>query len=387
MTDEEIVLAAGKLQRYIESEDYSGYDPYDALKSPLFKLPGFSNNKYFRFAAQQVVKRSPVNLRPLLHVPKGKNPVTLGLCIQAYAGMMKRSEDRRALEEKCDILIHELEGMIPGGFHGACWGYDFDWEARHAKIPAFQPTVVATGIITNGLFSLYRQTGNPKALDLCRSACQFVLQDLLRTVDADGDFCFSYSPFDRQQVFNASMKGARLLAQVFHVDKEEKMRTAAAKAVQFVIKHQQDSGAWNYSLAASGAWVDNYHTGYVLDCLDEYMQCTGDYRYKKNLETGMSYYRRHFFEDEGIPKFYDNRTFPVDCTAAAQSLLTLCRFQEVILAKKVAGWMIKHMQDEKGYFYFRLYKNHTVKTSFMRWSNAWMFAGLSELISNNTDLK
>ena len=74
-----------KLINYIESQNYRGYDPYDALKSPLFKLPVLRSNKLIRFGSQQLVKRSPVNLRPLLGIPKGYNPVTLGLCIQGYS--------------------------------------------------------------------------------------------------------------------------------------------------------------------------------------------------------------------------------------------------------------------------------------------------------------
>ncbi|QQR94249.1 MAG: hypothetical protein IPJ93_10200 [Bacteroidota bacterium] len=40
------------------------------------------------------------------------------------------------------------------------------------------------------------------------------------------------------------------------------------------------------------------------------------------------------------------------------------------------------MQHQKGYFYFRKYKNYTEKTSFMRWSNAWMFAGLTAVLQS-----
>jgi hypothetical protein len=41
--------------------------------------------------------------------------------------------------------------------------------------------------------------------------------------------------------------------------------------------------------------------------------------------------------------------------------------------------MICEMQDPKGFFYFRKFERHLEKTSFMRWSNAWMLAGLSAL--------
>ncbi|MBL0340954.1 MAG: hypothetical protein IPP71_08505 [Bacteroidetes bacterium] len=76
-----------QLLAYIEKEQYRGYDPYDALLSPLFGLPVLNNNKLFRFGIQQLVKRSPINLRAILQIKKGINPVTLGLCIQGYTNL------------------------------------------------------------------------------------------------------------------------------------------------------------------------------------------------------------------------------------------------------------------------------------------------------------
>ena len=138
-----------KLKTYIENEGYKGYDPYDALLSPFFKLPILKSNKWIRFGTQQLVKRLPFSIRPLLFVPKGYNPVTLGLSIQAYAYLYQaESNNKEEYLKKIDYLVNELKTLIPKGFSGACWGYDFDWEARYSKIPAYQPSVVATGIIT-----------------------------------------------------------------------------------------------------------------------------------------------------------------------------------------------------------------------------------------------
>jgi hypothetical protein len=377
-----IESALKKLISYIEKENYKGYDPYDALKSPLFKLPFFRSNKLLRFGAQQLVKRFPVNLRPLLLVPKGSNPVTFGLCIQAYSNLIKIYPDQKSnYELKINFLMDELISMIPAGFHGACWGYDFDWAARYTNIPAYQPTVVATGIITNALFVYYKDTGNKKALELCISASEFVLKDLNRTTDGDGDFCFSYSPFDKQVVFNANMKGVRLLSQVYSITKDEKLKSEARKAISFVIKNQRNDGAWFYSTSAAGKWIDNYHTGYVLDCINEYITCCDDGSYQLSLEKGYTFYLQNFFHQNSIPKFYDKQLYPVDCTATAQSILTLTRFKNYKLAESVAQWMIQNMQHRNGYFYFRKYKNHTERISFMRWSNAWMMLALSELLS------
>ena len=49
-------------------------------------------------------------------------------------------------------------------------------------------------------------------------------------------------------------------------------------------------------------------------------------------------------------------------------------------SETIAQWTIKNMQDKKGFFYYRKLKTHTNKISFMRWSQAWMFLALTELI-------
>ncbi len=367
------------LKSYIEINQFRGYDPYDALQSPLFKLPILRSNKLLRFGAQQLVKRSPFNLRPMLLVPKGYNPVTLGLCIQGYSYLFLAEPERK--EEhlgKIMWLTSELKGMIPNGFSGACWGYDFDWEARHANILAYQPTVVATGIISNALFIAHEITGEPALTELIVGAASFVKNDLNRTETNDG-LCFSYSPTDHQQVFNASMKGVRLLAQAYSITKDESLIDLAEKAVRFVVSAQHENGSWGYSLAKGGAWIDNYHTGYVLDCLSAYRELTGRGDLNKCLDSGFGFYRDHFIEADGMPRFYHNRAYPIDCTAAAQTILTTLRFGDRELALKVADWMIPNMQKKNGSFAFRKYRNYTEQTSFMRWSDAWMFAALCNL--------
>ncbi|MFN8153412.1 MAG: delta-aminolevulinic acid dehydratase [Bacteroidia bacterium] len=362
----------------MEREEFKGYDPYDGLLSPLFKLPLLSAHHTLRFYAQQAVKRSRINLRPILGIKKGLNPVTLGLAVQSYTTLysaVKKEEYR----QKAEQLITQLEQFSAKGFHGTCWGYDFPWEARYATIPAYQPTVVATGIIANGLYEAAVQLSSQKAREMVVSAAEFVLHDLNRKTDTDQSFCFSYSPFDHEMVFNASMKGARLLSQAYALTGKEEFITTATNAIRWVMKNQDEQGVWIYSKRESGKWVDNYHTGYILDCLSAYIQLSGDTSFAPALNKGLNYYANNFISADGQPKFYNNERYPADCTAAGQTLLTLTRFKKYDEARAVAHWMLKNMQAADGHFYFRKYKSHTEKTDFMRWSNAWMLAGLSAL--------
>ncbi len=368
------------LQQYIEREAYRGYDPYDALTSPLFCLPLLNHNKLLRWGFQQVIKRLSINFRPLLGIAKGYNPVTLGLCLQGYTYLAEmRPEERDGT--KFDLLISELIRLQSKGYSGACWGYDFDWEARYARIPAYTPTVVATGFITNALFEYYHFADDRKAFELCESATRFVMHDLNKTVEGE-TFCYSYSPLDTQVVLNATMKGARLLAQVYSVNGDKRLIEEARKTVEFVVKKQQQSGAWAYATKKGDVrtWADNFHTGYVLDCLDDYQKYSGDRSFEEALQKGIAYYEAHFFENGEIPKYYDKSLYPIDTTAVAQSILTLTRFGKIDKAERIVNWALNYMQDESGYFYYQRTRRGVNKISYMRWSNAWMFVALSKFL-------
>jgi hypothetical protein len=74
-----ISKSTSALRNYIEDRKYSGFDPYDGLNAPLFNIKLLKRNKKLRFLFQQFIKRSPVDLRPVLGIKPAVNPVTLGL--------------------------------------------------------------------------------------------------------------------------------------------------------------------------------------------------------------------------------------------------------------------------------------------------------------------
>jgi hypothetical protein len=313
----------------------------------------------------------------LLAIKKGYNPVSLGLCLQAYSYLMTaRPEGKHQYLPEINHCLEELIRLRSQGYSGACWGYDFDWEARHARIPSFTPTIVATGIITNALFEYYALSGDARAVDLCQSAVVFVQRDLHKTY-AGKQFCYSYSPHDRQTVLNATMKGARLLAQVYSATGERALLEEARRTVQYVVDHQHPDGSWPYAAGDGRTWIDNFHTGYILDCLHEYLRLSSDRSAGPAFEKGKQFYIDKLFSSTGLPKYYHTSLCPIDSTAAAQSILTLNRIGSADKAAAIALWMIRNMQHHEGFFYYRRHRLLTNKISYMRWSNAWMFMALA----------
>jgi hypothetical protein len=74
----------------------------------------------------------------------------------------------------------------------------------------------------------------------------------------------------------------------------------------------------------------------------------------------------------------------------AQGIISLTRLAYLSkeygpFAMLIAKWTAENMQNKKGYFYYKKYPTHTIKTPFMRWSQAWMMLALTELKTASND--
>ncbi len=369
-----------KLREYVEKEDYKGWDPYDGLNSKVFQSTFFRKSTLFRLCWIQLFKRNPINLRKLFLVKKDYNAKGVGLFLSGYCNLKKIEdvEDFNSITKKLTNILFEKENK---DYSGSCWGYNFDWQARAFFQPANTPTVVASTFIANSLLDLYEINNNENLLKKARSTCDFILKDLNISKDSDGDICFSYSPLDNTQVFNASLLGARLLSRVYSYTKEDDLLKNASSAIRYVIKKQKSNGSWSYGTLPFHSWIDNFHTGYNLECIHECMKYTKTDEFNENIKTGMDYYLNTFFKEDGFSRYYSNKDYPLDIHAPAQLVSTLYkldRFKENLsLIEQVLLYTINNMQEERGFFYYQKGKYISSKIPYMRWAQAWMFYALS----------
>jgi rhamnogalacturonyl hydrolase YesR len=383
MTDK-IQNSFSKLSDYCVRESFKGYDPYDGLNSVIFKsIPFLSKNRLVKLAWTQAFKRSPVNLRLFLGVKKDFNPKALGLFLSGYCNLYKITPKEEYLD-KINFFTDKIKALQNKKWSGTCWGYNFDWQARAFFQPKYSPTVVATVFIGRSLIDAFEVTGDYEFIKIARSACDFVLRDLNRHYDEKGNFAFSYSPLDNGVVFNASFLASILLARVYSITNEPELLEAARKSVIFCCDHQRLDGSWSYGKEDYQQWVDNFHTGFNLECLAGYMKFSGDKTCEEFLIKGFDYYIKTFFTDEGAPKYYSNSIYPIDVHSSAQAVITLSKLSKFKdysqLAVKVLHWTIDNMQSDKGYFYYQINKFFSTRIPYMRWSQAWMFYALSEYL-------
>ncbi|MEO9070402.1 MAG: hypothetical protein ABI261_05175, partial [Ginsengibacter sp.] len=332
------------------------------------------------------IKKMPLNLRPVLRIEKGYNPKGLALFISGYSKISQMEDFHEEALEQIKFLAEKVISLRTPGFSGNCWGYNFDWESRAFFQKKYTPTIVATTYVANALLDAYEVTNNEEYLDSAIAAKDFIVKDLNRTYDNNGDFAFSYSPFDKTSVFNASLLGARLLSRIYSYNKEEELSNLAKKAVAYCCNHQNPDGSWYYGTLPFHQWIDNFHTGFNLECIYEYGKFSNDDSFKKNFDKGLIYYLKTFFDEEGRSKYYNNSLYPIDIHAPSQLIVTLSKSNQFIknreLIDRVVNWTITHMQSPKGYFYFQKRKFYTNKIPYMRWSQGWIFYGLSHYLQN-----
>jgi len=404
------VAALERLDLWIEAEGFKGWDPHDGLNSPClhwarrWRLPGI--------AILQLLRRSPVNLRPLLGIRKGYNPKAMGLFLATYAQKYEVTRLQKHLE-LTRFFFNWLVQNAAQGYAGPCWGYNFDWPNRAFLAPAGTPTIVNTAFI--GLAFLCAdalqgpQSGGQDEADahrcqaegggdpwqsmrgsaIARGACDFIMQNLHTLRPAPDELCFSYTPLDKRFVHNASMLGAWLLAAVYAYTGESSLAEAALAASRFTVRRQRADGSWAYGIGSRDGWVDNFHTGYVLVALNRvgvYLK-TGEF--DPAVQAGYEFWKKRMFAAGKVPKYYPDQTYPVDIHCVAQAILTFIEFADadpeaLEIAERVAAWAIRYMQDPRGFFHYQIWRRHQVRTPYMRWGQAWMQLALTKLLSSSS---
>jgi hypothetical protein len=118
--------------------------------------------------------------------------------------------------------------------------------------------------------------------------------------------------------------------------------------------------------------------------LQSICQYAGTSEFEPHIRRGFEFYRKNFFRDDGAPKYFHNRTFPIDIHSVAQSIITLLTFKDldennVNLAHGVFRWAMANMLNHHGYFYYQKHPYYTIKIPYMRWSQAWMLYALAIL--------
>jgi uncharacterized protein YyaL (SSP411 family) len=371
-----------RLFGWLEENDYRGYDTFDGLSS-RFLRPLTLETRLLRTVLLQGVRRFPLNLRPILGIPRERSSKGMGFLARGFIRLHRVTGDP-VWADRAKLALQWLMDHRSSVYSGACWGNHFDYQSRGFYLPKGVPTVVWTSLIGHVFLDAYEHFQEGRYLEVAVSACEHMRKDLQIIPDGKG-CCIAYIPGADTQVHNANTLGASLLARTYMHCGEEVYRDLAEKAMQYTAQYQRSNASWYYGEKENLRWVDNFHTAYVLDCFLHFENATGDLRFNQNMMSGYEYWKGTFFLADGTPRYYDHKTLPIDIQCCSQAIDTLVFFrskdsESLELAVKIAQWTVDHMQDRRGYFYYRRYSSWLVnKTPTLHWGQATMMSALANL--------
>lgn len=370
-----------RLETLGRSRDWSGSDQYDALNAR--RVPSFATSTPLRRRVViQAVKRSPVNVRPLLGIPRRQNAVTLAWVASAYAmnGFLADAE----ADERLAHVLSALQQHRCTTFDAPCWGYHFDFQSRVFFYPRTDPNVIATVYAGMALLDAHARTGDESQLAAAYETGCFLLRHVPQTPDPPGAF-FGYLVGDQSPIHNSNLLVCALLARLYALTGDEEMAASAEEGVRWTVERQRSDGSWPYGERPSLQWVDNFHTAYVLDALDTCSRA-GVADTADAWKRGMAFYRAQMFLADATPKYFAHETYPIDMWSVAQSIQTLSNASDrehsaFEHALGVFAFALRRMRRRDGAFYFQRRRLWVNPAPHMRGVVAPMMLALTHLLA------
>ena len=328
---------------------------------------------------QQVVLRAPVNIRPLIGVRPHESAIGRGYMAWGFLTMYRTQPEEgiRAEAESCLawLMAHHATGHVE-----YCWGDPYHYATRSGRRPFGAPILIWTALIGIVFLEAFEVLGDARYLQVAESVGRWIAA--LPREKTDRGSCLSYNAYKQESIHNSNVMGGAFLARLGTVTHSESAIALAQTSMEYTCARQRDDGSWFYGEEAKYHWFDNFHTGYNISAIKTYRDCLGDRSVDQVLSRGLRFFKAHFFEPDGRPKYLHDRLYPIDIQCAAQAIDTLVSVSDqdpeaLALALLVANWTISNMQAPDGHFNYRRLKRITVTTPMLHWGQGTMIKALA----------
>ena len=212
-----------KVEKWVEDHDYRGYEPFDGLSS-IFRPITFGNLLLDRILLQ-LIRQSPINLRPIFGVKPLDSTIGRGYMAWGYCHMFKTTGDQRYRKKTSSCLQWLIENKSTD-YKEYSWGKHFDFASRGGIYEAFEPILIWTALIAYAFLEAYETFRDGKYLDVADNVCKWIVK--LPRNQTDSGFCMGYHYQDlKANVHNSNMVGAADLARTAkHTGNQEYLEVA-----------------------------------------------------------------------------------------------------------------------------------------------------------------
>jgi hypothetical protein len=368
--------------------DYGGYSKHDALNAPwVERLAGTSRVR--RLAAIQLVMRSPLDVRPLLHVEKARNPKGLALFARALLARHRMTGADHEAKEAAELLDWLID-RPSAGVTGLAWGYPYPWQDVGFFAPRNFANRVVTSFVGQALLDGYETLGDVRYLEAATAAVDFLLHAPKTLFEDERRRCVSYVPDAAITwiVMDVSALVGALAARLGALTADARLVDEGGRLVRYVVSKQTAEGAWFYAEPPSASHIthDNYHTGFILDSILQYGRAAGSDEFDEPYRRGIDFYAKQLFEPDGAPRFMSDRRYPFDIHGSAQGVITFSLQQQhhgegAAMAGKILDWTMANMWDpQSGWFYYQKRRWFRTKHRELRWCQGWMSWALASYL-------
>lgn len=384
-----------RLEAHVRGTDYQGWDPYDALNSPLlWRVTRF--HPFAQRAAIHAVRLMPWNPRRWLGVQKGHNPTALSLLIDMYVNLFEIERDGRYLDIAEDLLGRLVGLACIDDDKELGWGRNFAYLTTGETHDVGKPLTFLNARIGHTMLRLARhRRAATTASDLPRVFTTMFRRGGLIQSREHTFLGYSTEPRPRR-IINVSALSASLFLgylSCFHIDDIEiegrSLAATASDLIDTILRLQESNGSWPYGFTADGRRLDrlDFHQGFVVDGLLDLTGLVRDERRRRAVETayerGLQFMVQHQISPDGAFRAGYHRTYPIDIHNQAQAILTLSRADDRHRGRlnRVLAFTITHFWNSReGHFAYQKWPLGTNRIPYLRWGQGWMGFALSEYL-------
>jgi hypothetical protein len=374
------------LERWGTARDWRGTDPYEGLNA--WRPALMMRRPLSRRLLMQAVKRSPVDLRPALGIPRRDNAVAMAQLVSAYSRAAFLAPD--VASARMQGALERLLALRRPEFAEPCWSYHFDVETRAFFYAKTMPNTIATAFAGHALLDVHAREDRPEALALAGGVADFFCEQIGQTPGSGGAY-FGYFIGDTSPIHNANMLACGFLARLATATGRTDLDARIRAGVGHALAHQRDDGAWRYAEKPGMGWVDGFHTGYMADALRHCAEALDEPLWWDRLDLALRYYASELVLADGTAKYYDGEAYPLDIQSNAQAIRTFAlaatRDPEWLgTAWRVLDRTLDTMRRSDGAFLFQRRRLWANPTPHIRWAQAPMLEAMTLLDSVRRDL-
>jgi hypothetical protein len=376
---------------WFERNGPTSLDQYDFWAS---RYGQFSKATYYKNRLIGGALVCPIFLLELLYpetrrfvAPRRRFPIADAHVILGHLNMHAVTGKISYLEMAETVGAALLQSSIRG-YHGHCWGYPFDWMTTRGLWRAGTPLITTTPYCFEAFVGLHQVTGRKEYADVARSILRFAVEDLNVTKVGDGGLASSYSPMDHSKVMNASAYRAFVLVEGHRLFGDEVALRLGEQLLKFLLQSQQQDGSWLYGLDhPNDAFVDNFHTCFVLKNLYKCNRLLERQDLGDAIKSGHSFYARNLVRDGEVPKPFQ-KVGRVNLVAEemydyAEGISLGYLLERDVpgaggIASRMLGRLLQRYQTEDGYFLTRVMRGgFSNKVPYLRWPQSQLYFALT----------